>query len=222
MAKTRARNAALFAVALSMGASQAAADQIGVASVTCLNINDLNISCTDVTGPVRWRIVNWLGVRGVDDPFPGSNDLLNASLRFETLTAGTMTWTFSAVPPSAIDVPYAQSDWFDASLVRELVSLRLETTLARTVFGFEHNPRLHFIADNAQISATTTRFPPPLDLLANGAFVSDPVPEPATVTLFGLGLAAFAGFRRKRGRQPEVGTTQETGDGRNEEVRGVT
>ena len=199
MSHVRAIAVALLVSGLFLGLPvAAAADQISVASVTCLNINDLNISCIDVTGPVRWRVLNWLGA--FEEPFPGSNDLLDVTLQFETESSGTMSWTFAAVPPARPGGPFPESDWFDASLVREMVGLRLDASLARTRFDYP-NSSVHFIADTAQVSAMSTRFPPPLDVYATGSFVSDPVPEPATITLLGLGLAAIAGSQRKRWRQ---------------------
>ena len=122
--QSRAFAGFLVSAALVFGAD-AAADQIWIASVTCIAV-DSPASCTDLaTGPVQWRVLNV--VPRFDVPFPGANDLQNVTLQFE-FPGGSSTSHWDLIEPAATGV-FAETNPFDASLVKQLVSLRLGATL---------------------------------------------------------------------------------------------
>ena len=181
------------ALLMSLTPSSAAADQIWVGTVTCITLTAP--SCPLASGLIWWRVVNT--ATNYDNPYPGSNDLLDINLEFRHAD-GTMRWHWDSVAPGA----YVETEPFDASLLGSLGLLHVDAGLARTAFDplFPDNPYLSFTAESARVSADATGFPPPLDLWAQGEFVSHPTPEPATLTLLGLGLAGIATARRRRRR----------------------
>jgi hypothetical protein len=181
-----------------LATSQAAADEILVAEVTCINPVSSS-ACTDLPDntQVWWRVINRLGA--FDTPFPGSNDLRDVTLTF-TSEGGSSTTHWDTIAPAAIGV-FGETTPFNASLVKQLVSLQLTATLSRTDFDplFSSNPYLKFVADGPIVTGNSTHFPPPMDVFAQGQLVASPTPEPKTWVLMFVGLGV-SGLGMVRGR----------------------
>jgi hypothetical protein len=66
------------------------------------------------------------------------------------------------------------SRFFDISLLSKLTNLTFTATLPMTVFDpvFRDDPYTKFIASSATVSASQSRFPPPLDVAAQGRHAS--------------------------------------------------
>jgi len=187
---------AAFALWTVAATSEAAADQILVSSVTCINPNS-SAGCASLSSgqQVWWRVLNWMNM--FDISFPGSNDLRDVTLEF-TYQDGSSTTHWDVILPAATGV-YGETDPFDASLLKQSYSLRLTAMLVRTDFDplYSSNPYLEFIADGPVVTGKSTDVPG-MDVFAQGQFVMNPTPEPATLTFVGLGLGGlFAGFRAR-------------------------
>ena len=192
---------AALAIWAALATSQAAADQIGIAFVTCIN-NNSSLNCSEQgNGPVWWRVVNRM--EQYDSPFAGSNDLRDVTLDFR-YQGGSVTahWDVLPATPSCCGF-FGETSPFDASLMRQLISLTLTATMSRTVFDplYSSDPYLRFTANSSLVSATATQFPPPLGVYAAGTFETLPTPEPASLTLVGFGLA---GLYRARARKRQA------------------
>jgi hypothetical protein len=211
-----AEHRSLFRIAgvlLAMGIATppAAADPLFVAMVTCRPLSDG--SCPEVSsGPVVWRVLNFMTLSSVDTPFPGSNDIHDVTLEFE-YHGGSLEWHWDVIAPANGLGQFVETDPFDASLLTSLVSLRLQATLTRTVFDpvFPGNKYLKFVAESPLISGSATSFPPPMMVFAQGEFVANPVPEPGTMALLASALAGLAASaRRRRSRKSDgVGAQSE-------------
>lgn len=177
----------------------ARADSLGVGFVTCITpVGSLN--CTQVgSAPVYWRVINTMSLTSIASPFEGANTLHDVVLEFEYV-GGSRRWTWDVIEPVGLPgTGFGETDPFDATLVSNLISLRISATLARTVFDpvFVGDDRISFVAESPFVSATTTSFPPPLNLWAEGQFETAPVPEPGTVTFVLLGLCGIGSLRRR-------------------------
>jgi len=172
-------------VLIALEASRAAADEIFLGFVTCIPTIDIGASgCPAISsGTASWRV--WNLMNGFDSPFPGSNDLNDVTLDFQS-AGGALRSHWDVILPGQ----FVETSPFDISLLNQFMTLRLDATLSRTVFDplFTDVPFTKFIADSAFVSVTGTSFPPPLDIFVQGQFAQSPVPEPATLTLLGLGL----------------------------------
>lgn len=181
-----------------LATSQAAADQILVATVTCINPVS-SAACTDLpdSTQVWWRVINWLGA--FDTPSPGSNDLHDVTLTF-TYEGGSSTTHWDTIAPAAPGV-FGETTPFDAALVKRPASLQLTATLPRTEFDplYSANPYVKFVADGPTVTGASTQFPPPLDVFAQGQLVASPTPEPETWVLLFVGLGV-SGLGIVRGR----------------------
>jgi PEP-CTERM motif len=197
-ASMRVRRGAIAGALLwSVGvAAPSSADQLGIGFITCIG----EPSCLGAAGQVSWRIFNGLHLYAT--PQGASEDLLDVTLDFQ-FEGGSLSWHWDRVPPLIAPGDATESDPFDASLVGKLTLLRFEATLPRTEFDpvYAFDPRVSFFAETNRISASTTSFPPPLNFFAEGEFQITPVPEPATLTVVGVGLAGFAGYQRRRRRR---------------------
>jgi hypothetical protein len=190
---------ALVVVLTAVAASRATADEVFWGFVTCIPTASAG-GCTGTSsGTASWRVWNLMG--GLDSPFPGSNDFNDVTLDFQ-YAGGALNWHWDVISPDQ----FVETNPFDISLLNRFSTLRLDTTLSRTVFDplFTNFPFTKFIADSPFVSVTGTSFPPPLDILVQGQFAQNPVPEPATLMLFGLGLAGITASWRKSRRLPAL------------------
>jgi hypothetical protein len=174
---------ACLAISMALSAPRAAADQVFVSSVGCVSTN---------TGDCAFRVINWLSK--FESTYPGSLDLQDVTLSFQ-YEGGALSWHWDSILPAYVAGQFVETEALDPSIVGSLISLRLDATLPRTEF-FYPNSNVMFTADSASVSAVGTT--PYLDVYAEGQN-SAVVPEPATLTLFSLGLiGALAGRLRKR------------------------
>jgi hypothetical protein len=189
-------------VLIALEAPRAAADEIFLGFVTCIPTVDVGAGgCPAIrSGTASWRV--WNLMDGFDSPFPRSNDLNDVSLDFQ-FAGAALSSHWDVILPGQ----FVETAPFDISLLNQFMTLRLDATLSRTVFDplFTNAPFTKFIADSAFVSATGTSFPPPLDFFAHGQFAQNPVPEPATLTLLGLGLFGITAlWWRERRRFPAL------------------
>ncbi len=172
------------------------ADTFGVGFVTCIPANS-DPSCVDpaASGQARWRVVNGLST---ELGRPQDIDLFDVTLDFQ-FSGGARVWHWDVVHPGRA---FVETDFFDRGLIAKMTQLSLTATLAVPELP-TGNRYMPFVLSTPVVSGTESRFPPPLDVLAHGDFVSRPTPEPASLILIGTGAMGLGLRRRTRTRKPQ-------------------